>query len=158
MENFYSPVEVLKQLGMEADEITDVIITHAHHDHIDALRCFEKAKVYLTLGEYERGRSYIPEHMEVHLVEDAFEIVPHVTIVKWGGHTPSSAIVEIDQGETISVLAGDECYVNRCLTDIRPTGNSKVPEQSLAFVKKYREGNYRVHTCHDPSLKTGKIL
>ena len=34
MTDFIGPVKALQNIGVKADEITDLIITHAHHDHI----------------------------------------------------------------------------------------------------------------------------
>ena len=43
MEYFCSPVAILERMGLSSNDITDVIVTHAHHDHIDGLRHFPKA-------------------------------------------------------------------------------------------------------------------
>ena len=47
------------------DEITDVIITHAHHDHIEAVKHFEKAILHISSEELEAARKYIPKNMNL---------------------------------------------------------------------------------------------
>ena len=40
LRNFCSPIIALKKAEIEPGQVTDVIITHAHHDHIDGVRHF----------------------------------------------------------------------------------------------------------------------
>ena len=56
------------------------------------------------------------------------------------------------------MLAGDECYTNDCIDRKIPTGTYCNLDKSREFVEKYSNKKYRVHTCHDISLKTEKIL
>lgn len=158
MKKYYSPAFVLRQAGLSADEITDVIITHAHHDHIEALKHFKNAIVHITEGEYSNGKNYISDDTTVKVFKDVNIINPQIKVIKWGGHSVGSAIVEITSGDIIHILAGDECYVNECITRKTPTGTYYNFEKSKAFVEKYSNKKYRVHTCHDISLKTERII
>ena len=158
MKKFYSPVFVLKKAGLSADEITDVIITHSHHDHIEAIKHFKNAVVHITEEEYLKGKSYIPDNMSVNVFKDKYIVAPQITIIKWGGHSKGSAIVEITKKDITHVLAGDECYTNDCIDRKIPTGTYCNLDKSREFVEKYSNKKYRVHTCHDISLKTEKIL
>ncbi len=158
MKDFRSPVVVLGEIGLLADDITDVIITHGDHDHIEDLCCFEKATLYITEEEYIKGKRYIPGNMPVNLVKEEYVIAPRIKMIKWGGHGAGSAIVEIAEADRVHVLAGDECYVHDCISRKIPTGMSYHLQKSRAFVEKYSDQKYCVHTCHDISLKTGRII
>lgn len=158
MKRFYSLAFVLRQVGLSADEITDVIITHSHHDHIEALSHFRNAVVHITEEEYLNGKKYIPDNMSVVLLKEEYIISPKIKVIKWGGHSIGSAIVEITVNGITHILAGDECYVNNCIVHRIPTGAYYNLEKSRAFVEKYSDKKYRVHTCHDISLKTEKII
>ena len=158
MKSFYSPAFVLRQVGLSADEITDVIITHAHHDHIEALKHFKNAVVHITEEEYSSGKKYIPNNLRVNLLNETSVIDNQIKVIKWGGHSIGSAIVEITVNNTAHILAGDECYINNCITNRIPTGTYCDLDKSLAFVEKYSDKKYRVYTCHDISLKTEKII
>ena len=46
MKKYYSPAFALRQAELSVDEITDVIITHAHHDHIEAVKHFRNAIIH----------------------------------------------------------------------------------------------------------------
>ena len=158
MKRFYSPAFILRQVGLSANEITDVIITHAHHDHIEALKHFKNAIIHITEEEYLNGKNYIPDDMTVNAFQEENIINTQIKVIKWGGHSVGSAIVEITNANEIHILAGDECYVNECITRKIPTGTYHDFEKSKVFVEKYSNNKYRVHTCHDISLKTERII
>ncbi|MBO5211875.1 MAG: MBL fold metallo-hydrolase [Clostridia bacterium] len=158
MKGFYSPAFVLRQVGLSADEITDVIITHSHHDHIEALNHFKNALVHISEEEYLNGRKYIPDNMRVNIFKETSVIDNQIEVIKWGGHSVGSAIVEIKDNNITHILAGDECYINDCIVRRISTGAYYDLEKSRVFVEKYSDKKYRVHTCHDISLKTEKII
>ncbi len=158
MRRFYSPAFVLREIGLCSADITDVIITHAHHDHVAALSHFENATVYIQTEEYANAKRYISQRSRVQLFDDVFSIEKNIRVVKIGGHSIGSSIVEIDHGDVTYVVAGDECYVNACIARHHPTGSSYNPKQSSQFVEKYSDSKYRVLTMHDPANKTTKIV
>lgn len=47
MENMIGPVEALKRIGLKPDDISKVIITHAHQDHIAGLVHFPYSVVII---------------------------------------------------------------------------------------------------------------
>lgn len=158
MKNFYSPAFVLRQVGLSSDEITDIIITHAHHDHIEALGHFRNAVVHITEEEYLNGKNYFPDNMPINVFKEQNLIDQQIKVMKWGGHSIGSAIVEITTKDITHILAGDECYINDCFVRIIPTGSYYDIEKSKEFIEKYSNKKYRVHTCHDISLKTERII
>lgn len=158
MKRFYSPAFVLRQVGLSSYEITDVIITHAHHDHIEALPHFENAQIHITEEEYSNGEKYIPKNMPVNIFKDEILIDGQIKVIKWGGHSVGSAIVEITDKDAIHILAGDECYTDLNIKNKICTGTFYDKEKSIEFVEKYSNKKYRVHTCHDISLKTERII
>lgn len=158
MRNFRSPVCVLRELGIAETAITDVIVTHAHHDHIEALKHFANATVHITAEQYELGQAYMADSMRVHIVEDSCSLTEAVRVVKWGGHDVGSAIVEIRAEDRTHILAGDECYTIANVLQNIPTGVSVDNQKSVEFLEKYGNGHYVIHTCHDHSLKTERIV
>jgi glyoxylase-like metal-dependent hydrolase (beta-lactamase superfamily II) len=52
VQNFRSPADAVAAAGVPADEITDVIISHAHWDHVDGADLFPKATVWIQREEY----------------------------------------------------------------------------------------------------------
>lgn len=158
MKKFCSPAFALRQLGLSADDITDVIITHAHHDHIEAVKCYKDAVIYISKSEYENGKKYIPDSFKVLTFEDEYRITSQVRIIEIGGHSKGSSIVEITTEDGVYIIAGDECYTNTNVKKKICTGAYFCKEKSAQFIRKYSDKIYHVHTCHDISLKTERII
>lgn len=77
---------------------------------------------------------------------------------KWGGHASGSAIVKIQTDDGVHILAGDECYTNANMENGIPTGTAVDREKAAAFVEVFGKAPFHVHTCHDCSLKTERIV
>lgn len=156
MRFFCKPVEVLERYGLKPEDITDVIITHAHHDHIAALHYFCHAKVHIQQAEYEAGRGkYIPDGLQVHCFSEETVVGGLLRVKKIGGHSTGSCVVEFRQGDQTGVICGDECYSMTNLTQQIPTGSSRCPEKSAAFVQKYSGTQYVPYLLHTPEVLPG---
>ena len=149
MTDFIGTVKALENIGVKADEITDLIITHAHHDHIECAKYFKNAVIYIQKDEYEAGKGYLAENLNIRIFDEEMQICVGIKAVKIGGHSKGSSIVEITDSGKKHIIAGDECYMRDCLTKQIPTGISCNPEKSRDFVKKYGKGEYTVLLCHD---------
>src|SRR5688572_25000300 len=53
VQNFRSPADAVLAAGVKPEQITDVIVTHAHWDHAGGLDLFPKATVWIQRDEYE---------------------------------------------------------------------------------------------------------
>lgn len=149
MKNYIGPIKALEKIGVSPDEVTDVIITHAHHDHIECVPYFKKAVIYIQKDEYKAGKGYFTPDLQVRTFEEEAQIGSNVKAIKIGGHSVGSCIVEITDEESSYIIAGDECYQRECLDRQIPTGSSYYPEKSQGFVKKYSDCEYRVLLCHE---------
>ena len=158
MKDFRSPSVALQQAGISVDDITDVVITHAHHDHIEAVFYYKNATIHINRKEFEAGKRYIPENASIALFDDELVLSKEIKVVTLGGHSAGSAIVEIACKDTTFVLCGDECYTNANIEQKRCTGTFFDQEKSKSFIEKYHDKRYRVYTCHDISLKTKRIV
>ncbi len=150
MRDFHGTVKALENHGFSPDDITDVIITHSHHDHIECVKYFPKAVIHTQKDEYENGgKQYIPDGFRTNIFTDSFVICENVEAVKIGGHSRGSCVVEIKDESTTFVIAGDECYSRLCLTEKRHTGSFYDEEASRNFVYKYSDEKYTVLLCHE---------
>lgn len=147
--NFDGTVLTLKKLGVVPQDITDVIMTHAHHDHIECVKYFDRAVIHIQKDEYEKGKKYIPENFLVQLFEEECQLADGVRCVKMGGHTKGSCVVEVVQGEKKYVLCGDECYTFYNLKNKVPTASRFCKEKSAEFIERYGSGDYVCLLCHD---------
>ena len=149
MSEFIGTVKALENIGVYSEDITDVIITHSHHDHIECVKYFKNAIIYIQKDEYEIGKQYIPKNFNVNTFDNDFEINESIKVVKIGGHSIGSCVVEISDAEKMFVIAGDECYLRECLIKKIPTGSSYNQNAGRDFIEKYSNAIYTVLLCHD---------
>ena len=149
MQNFKSPVLALEEMGVQAKDITDVIITHAHHDHMEAVHYFENAWIHIEREAYEKGCQYIPEYFRVNVFHDEYRLCEEVRIVKIGGHSRGSCIVEAAIDGKEYILCGDECYMRYNLANRIPTAKRYSLERSLYFLDKYSDDRYICLLSHE---------
>ena len=149
MVDFIGPIKALKNMGISVDDITDVILTHHHHDRIECVKEYKNAVVYIQKDEYEKGKQYIGTEQTVKTFDDEIQVCDGVKVIKIAGHSVGSSIVEIAGEDKPTIIAGDECYSRQCLIKKIPTGMSPNPEVSKAFVEKYGSDQYSVLLCHD---------
>lgn len=152
MSVFQKPVDILKDYGLSPNDITDVVITHSHHDHVAAIGYYENSIIHVQKDEYEAAKRYIPIDFNVHLFDEEYSLTEHVKIRKIGGHTLGSCIVLADN----YVLCGDECYYEKCLTDKIRTGSSHNQDKSQKFIEEFSKDKYIPLLFHDPSVMTGR--
>lgn len=158
LENFVRPDLALLEAGVRPEQITDIVITHAHHDHIEGIHYYKNATAYMTKETYRQGREYIPQGMKVQTFENVYFLDYGIRLLEWGGHCAGSAVVEIQTNEKTHILTGDECYTNQNIQKKLTTGAFVDKEQAKRFVEIYSGSDYVVHTCHDISLKTERIV
>src|SRR5271156_5709581 len=92
--------ELLPQLaaiGVAPDDVSQVILSHTHIDHVGALRYFHRARVVIQRLEHEaafsaegRARFYFSDiagrDLDWHLIEGDCEIMPGLDAILTGGH------------------------------------------------------------------------
>lgn len=125
------PVEALAALGVDAATAPEVLITHAHYDHIGNVDAFGAARVTISTAERDFWSSGMQHRAQFHhSVEDAeletlrrveaegrlrtfddeLEIAPGVRMVRVGGHTPGQSIVLVDTADGVVALASDAIH------------------------------------------------
>jgi glyoxylase-like metal-dependent hydrolase (beta-lactamase superfamily II) len=132
MKDYLRPDLAVKTAGVEAGQVTDVVISHAHWDHMGGLDLFPKAQVWIQKGEYryytmdawQPGGDHDgidPEDVKelvrlntegrLHLVNgDNIEIFPGIRAYIGSRHTYASQYLWI-QGSPNFVLASDNAYL-----------------------------------------------
>lgn len=133
VKDFTKPSEAIARLGLKPDDITDVIISHAHWDHADGADLFPKAKIWIQKDEleYYAGEAWQsrrthggidPEDIlalvkmntegRVGMVNgDAQEILPGITCYTGGKHTFQSQYITVNTAGGTVVLASDNVYL-----------------------------------------------
>jgi glyoxylase-like metal-dependent hydrolase (beta-lactamase superfamily II) len=129
--DFVSPSEAVERAGVKASEVTDIIVSHVHWDHLDGIDLFPKARVWIQREEFEhhldsagavRNRAIdagdakilaeIARQGRLMLVDgDATEIIPGITVYTGGKHTYASQFAAVKSGATTVVIASDNLYL-----------------------------------------------
>jgi glyoxylase-like metal-dependent hydrolase (beta-lactamase superfamily II) len=131
MTDYLRPDEAVKLAGVKPEEVTDIVISHAHWDHMGGLDLFPKANVWIQKEEYRyyTGEAWQPgghhggidpedvkqllernTEGRLHLVDgDNVEILPGIRAYTGSRHTYASQYLRVD-GHPPFVLASDNCY------------------------------------------------
>lgn len=149
MEDFIGPVKALHKIGVHPEDITDVIITHSHSDHIECVKYFTSAEVYIQKDEYENGKSYFASEQTVHTFDGEMSVCDGVKVIKVGGHSVGSSVIEIVTKEKPTIITGDEFYSRQCITKGIIPGAPYSPENSRKFLNICQSGKYKILLAHD---------
>lgn len=149
---FELPVRVLERYGIKRTEITDVIITHSHHDHIDAVYNYPQANIHLQKNELEFAKKYLQNTKRISIYNESEKILDNIEIKHIGGHSPGSSVVLVNCSKNKYVFCGDECYTKDNLLKSKVTGCSVCLEKSKYFVEEYSKEKYIPVLFHDPDI------
>jgi len=138
IKDYLRPDEAVKLAGVNPEEVTDIVISHAHWDHMGGIDLFPKAVVWIQKEEfgYYTGPAWQPggDHGGIdpgdvqqlvrlntqgrlRLVDgDNVEIFPGIRAYTGGRHTFASQYLRVD-GNPPFVLASDNVYLYRNLAE-----------------------------------------
>lgn len=141
--NFREPPELLAEIGVKVDEVQTVIVTHFHLDHFTGFDFFPQATFVIQGAEYDfwtgplmrypyfnaqimpKVRPALERLVQagrVRLVEGDVELLPGLSVLRVGGHTPGSQMVSAATPLGTAVLCGDVAYTYRNLHERLPVG------------------------------------
>jgi glyoxylase-like metal-dependent hydrolase (beta-lactamase superfamily II) len=151
MNDLARPDEAVRSAGVKPDEITDVVISHAHWDHMGGIDLFPKAMVWIQKEEfrYYTGDAWQaggqhggidPEDVKelvrlnaegrLRLVDgDNVEIFPGIRAYTGARHTFASQYIRVE-GSPNFVLASDNCYLYRNLAEHKASATFSESDQS----------------------------
>ncbi len=137
VKDYLRPDEAVRLAGVKPGEVTDVVISHAHWDHMGGIDLFPKATVWIQREEFRHytGEAWQPggDHSGIdpddvgelvrinsegrlRLVDgDDQEIFPGIRAYTGARHTYASQYLRVD-GDPPFVLASDNVYLYRNLT------------------------------------------
>ncbi|MBD3177525.1 MAG: MBL fold metallo-hydrolase [Armatimonadia bacterium] len=146
----------LRAHGIEPAEVPSVIITHLHPDHYDFLPIFETARVFISGQGFEEGRPALPPEVAAYLEESGRlrlvgdeEVVPGVSILHLGVHSPCSQAVVVDTDAGRAALMGDVAYLYDNLREDRPIGGVDAAVWHRAIARARSAADHLV-PGHDP--------
>jgi glyoxylase-like metal-dependent hydrolase (beta-lactamase superfamily II) len=132
-QNFRTPAAAVEAAGVSPDAITDIVISHAHWDHVDGADLFPNAAVWIQREEYRyyTGEAWharnthggvdaedmlallkINTQGRLRFVEgDDQEIIPGIRCYIGGKHTRESQFCSVKLASGTAVFTSDNVYL-----------------------------------------------
>lgn len=156
--------EHLVAQNINIKNIKNIVITHAHYDHISGIVDFPEADIYLSRSEYEfavNNESKVFDDIRTVLqskkkqgkiifIEDFYDISSNIKLIAVGGHTNGSIIIEVQDATQKFVFTGDAVFLKENLETNTPIGFSQNDNASLEVLNTI-DSNAVVLTGHDLS-------
>ena len=139
IKDYLRPDEAVNLAGVPADQVTDIVVSHAHWDHLGGVDLFPKARVWIQKQEYAyytgdawqpggKSGGIDPEDVaallrlntqgRLRLVDgDDVEILPGLRVYTGARHTFASQYLRVATPDGAFVLASDNCYLDRNLKE-----------------------------------------
>lgn len=139
--SWISPVRMVAELGVAAADVSDIVLSHAHFDHIGSIEQFPNAKLHIQKRELlswielmalPRQFGFLTmvldpddifsaleaakEHRLALLDGDADDVLPGVHCRSGAGHTIGQQFVVLETAKGRIVVSGDCVYGSRNLT------------------------------------------
>jgi len=149
--NYIRPDSALLKLGVKPADISDIILSHPHWDHMGGINLFPNARVWIQKEDFDYfvGAAWQKEgsnggfakrdvrqlvdlnlNGKVTLIEgDNKQILPGITVYTGSKHTFNSQYVLVNTGNNKVVLASDNIWIYYNLEHLAPasTGGTLEP-------------------------------
>lgn len=169
-------IDSLAAAGVTPDQITDVLITHSHFDHVgglvdaDGKSVFTHATIRMTDKEWafmqaNRDQAAISAAIaaQVKTFVPGAKLTPHIVAVPVDGHTPGHTAYEIDGGNARLLDVGDTVH-SSIVSLAHPEwgfgfdSDRAVGEQSrVALLKRLAQSQELIFAPHFPFPGIGRI-
>lgn len=140
--NYIRPDSAVLKSGLNPKDITDIIITHPHWDHLDGISYFPNAQVWIQKDDYnyfvgqawqkdQRHGGFVKKDVlqlveknidgKVNMVDgDNKEIIPGIKVYTGSRHTFNSQYVGVQSGADRIIIASDNIWVYYSLEKLLP--------------------------------------
>ena len=166
----------LAACGVTAGDVTDVLFTHLHFDHVGwatrkgsivfpnaTYRCDERDWSHFVGPDPGATRKLSPLEGRLTLWDTSGPLLPGIDVLAAPGHTPGSTVVVISSGDRRALLLGDvvHCPVElvddewAALGDVDPE-LAKRTRNSLA--RELEGTDVPVSAAHFPGMQFGRLL
>lgn len=176
-------LESLRAVGVVPSDVTDVVFTHLHFDHIGwaavdgqpvfpnaDLRCHRRDWEFFVEGGGEGTlggslvASYLAPVIDRFVTWDAAcTLFPGVDVADAPGHTPGSSIVVLSSGDSRAVLLGDavHCPVELVEEEWQTIGDvdpALARRTATRLARELEGGDALVGAAHFKDLQLGRLL
>ena len=118
-----SYMDALSALGYKAEQVTKILLTHRHSDHLGELKSFPNAKIYVNADEMGAEElKGLANLVPVKFTDGAYHNFPEsqkicdgIYFIKAKGHTNGNSIVVVENDGLFYMIHGDITYVDEAL-------------------------------------------
>ena len=156
---YVRPSDAVRAAGFRPEDITDVIVSHVHWDHMDGIDLFPNARIWIQREEYahhvdDSGRSLdraadsldaamlagLKRAGRVQLIEgDAQEVIPGIRVYLGGKHTFASQYVSAGTAQGTVIIASDNAYLYENLATHAPIAQTLDAASNLRAQERMRQ-------------------
>jgi glyoxylase-like metal-dependent hydrolase (beta-lactamase superfamily II) len=175
--DYLRPDSALAAVGLRPSDITDVIISHVHWDHLGGADLFPNATIWIQRAEYEHHLDATGAPLDraidgpeaamlarlrrdgrVKFAEgDAQEIIPGITVYTGGRHTFASQYAAVRTSAGTVVIASDNMYLYENLERHLPIAQTLDAASNLAAqdrMTRLAASPRLIVPGHDPAVYT----
>jgi glyoxylase-like metal-dependent hydrolase (beta-lactamase superfamily II) len=178
----------LAALGVQPGDVTDVILTHLHFDHIgwvsaDGAPCFANATIRCATADLEyflaepaeevftshlfraprAGERLAPVRDRIETWDRDTTLMPGVDVRLAPGHTPGSSVVVVSDGPARALMLGD---IIHCPLELMDDDFNLLVDHDQELANRVREAYARelegsatvAAAAHFPGLRFGRLL
>lgn len=170
-----SPDKMLEKINIKPADITDVIITHPHWDHIGGIDLYPDAQVWMQKDDYDYfvgaawqeggNKNGFNEKDVLKIVQrnlnnkltlvkgDDIEIIPGIKVFTGSKHTCESQYVLVSSGDDKVIIASDNAWFYYNLISLLPipiTHDAKAYAENLKRMKTMVKNMDLIIPGHDP--------
>ena len=169
-------IDSLRTLGVEPVDITDVVFTHLHFDHIGwastagavvfpnaTYRCHRLDWAYFVGNDQAATDKLTPTFDRLELFDGDVALAPGVDVRLASGHTPGSVLIVLSSGAARGLLIGDVAHCPVELVDDEWAGLGDVDPRLAqatrnALAREIEGRDIPVAAAHFPGLVFGRLL
>ena len=177
VQNFRSPADAVTAAGVRPEEISDIVISHAHWDHVDGADLFPKATIWIQRDEYAyyTGQAWHARNTHggvdeedmlallriniqgrLRFVEgDDQEPIPGIRCYTGGKHTWASQYVGVQTAGGTAVFTSDNVYLYENLEKQAPIAQTLDAASNLRAqerIRKLASDPALIVPGHDPAV------
>jgi glyoxylase-like metal-dependent hydrolase (beta-lactamase superfamily II) len=173
-----TPIDALAELGIAAADVSTVVLSHLHYDHVGNVHRFPAAQFVVQRNEYEFwtsaaatrppmtgltdrvGMEYLEQahgQDRVTLIDGDAEVAAGIQAELVGGHCPGQQIVVVEDGDSPIVLTSDAAHFYEEIDSDRLFSTfTNLPETyaTYAALRSRQAAGARIVAGHDPEVMT----
>jgi glyoxylase-like metal-dependent hydrolase (beta-lactamase superfamily II) len=169
-------IESLSDAGVAPDDVTDVVLTHLHFDHVGwttrhgeivfrnaTYRCDRRDWDHFVGPDPGATKKLLPLEDRLETWDESGPLLSGIDVLSAPGHTPGSTVIVVSSGSERALLLGDVVHCPVELIDDEWAGMADVDpdlarQTRIALARELEGSDVPVAAAHFPGLQFGRLL